>query len=177
MKNLILICLVSFSFYGCETTNNNNANQLYSSVWVPIYEQPNQTTTISYTTPDTAVNAGKIYVYGNYVLQNEMYKGFHIIDHSNPTNPIKIGFLKVNNATEIAIKNNVLYTNSLTDMLAINITNITQPTLIGKIPNAFPLIDQEYPPFSGVRFQCVDKSKGFVVRWEERSNITALCTR
>jgi hypothetical protein len=62
--------------------------------------------------------------------------------------------------------------------VVINLSNIMAPVVVKRVPNAFPLIDQDYPPLSGgVYFECVDKSKGVVVRWELKQNMPALCRR
>lgn len=177
MKNIIFGILSIISITSCEiNSGGNDTNRIYSQVWVPVYAQLSEASDIVYQAPKPTVNAGKIYVYNQYVLQNEQYEGFHIIDHSNPSNPVKIGFLKVPTSTEIAIKNNFLYTNNLSDMVVISINNINQPTVVKRIPNAFPVIDQTYPPVDGY-FQCTDPTKGTVVRWEMKQNQTATCRR
>jgi hypothetical protein len=163
---------------SCEPFNTNNNNNIYGEVWVPVYASTVEVGNISIGAAIPTVTAGKIYLYNNYIIQNEQYKGFHIIDNSNPANPVKVAFLNVPFSTEISIKNNYLYTNSVSDLVVINISNIMAPVVTKRVTNAFPLIDQEYPPLSGgTYFQCVDKSKGTVVRWELKQNLTAKCRR
>jgi hypothetical protein len=180
MRKMYLFTLISLCIISCERTDhfNHDPDEIRSQVWVPVYMPLNNNVTeVTIQDKQPTENAGKIYAYRNYILQNEQYKGFHIIDNSNPGDPQKVGFLKVPFSTEIAIKNNYLYTNSVSDLLVININNVMQPTLIKKIPNTFPLTNQEHPPISGVYFECVDKSKGIVVNWELKTNMKATCRR
>ena len=50
---------------------------------------------ISSQSPQELVNLGKIYVKDNYIFINELKKGLHIIDNSNPQQPQNIAFLKI----------------------------------------------------------------------------------
>ncbi len=178
-KIMFALAVTAIIFNSCEGINTNDNDTIRSEVWVPIYAQPSEmnNTAITFTTVQPTVDAGKIYIYGQYVIQNEQYKGFHIIDQSNPSNPIKVGFLNVPYSTEISIKNNHIYTNSNSDLVVINIANIMQPTVVQRVPNAFPIIEQKHPPLSNVYFECVDAAKGIVVRWERRTNMKVNCRR
>ncbi len=176
MKKIVTIFLCTLVLYSCNRNNGTNSITRYSA-WVPIYAKLTEIGIVSYTTPIATQTAGKIYLYNNYIFQNEQYKGFHIIDNTNPANPVKIGFLSVPFSTEISIKNNYLYTNSVSDLVVINIANITTPVISKRIANAFPLINQEYPPVTGTYFECVDANKGIVVRWELKQNVIANCKR
>ncbi|MDO3694584.1 hypothetical protein QVZ41_06960 [Wenyingzhuangia sp. chi5] len=65
------------------------------------------------------VESGKIYIKDDYIFVNEKNEGFHIYDNSNPSNPIKVRFLKVPGATDIAIRGNVFYLNQATDLVTL----------------------------------------------------------
>ncbi len=81
---------------------------------------------------------GKIYVKGNYLFINEIKKGIHIIDNSDPANPKNLSFLKILGNADMAVKGNMLYADSYTDFLVFDLTNPTDPKLIRRIENAFP---------------------------------------
>ena len=83
--------------------------------------------------------AGKIYVYGSYLFVNERYEGVHIIDNTNPTNPQKIGFIAVPGCLDMAVKSNVLYVDNAVDLVAVNITSPSLPTVTKRIQNMFPI--------------------------------------
>jgi hypothetical protein len=175
MKYILLCSLSVLLLAGCERFSNRNS--FSSSGWVPVYSTPSELSDIGMKPAKATLNSGKIYTYGNYIFQNEQYEGFHIIDNSNPSNPVKTGFFKIPYSTEISIRNNHLYTNSVSDLLVFNISNMANPVLVKKIPNAFPLIDQLYPPVTDGYFECPDLTKGIIVKWDFKNNITAKCRR
>ena len=89
--------------------------------------------------PQTIVNSGKIYVKDDFLFINEKNQGFHIFNNSNPANPTNIGFLKVLGSSDLAIKNDIIYVNNATDLIAIQ-PNMESNTIeiTKRIPNTFP---------------------------------------
>lgn len=81
---------------------------------------------------------GKIYVKGNYLFINEIKKGIHIIDNSDPANPKNLSFLSILGNADMAVKDNMLYADSYTDFLVFDLSNPTDPKLLKRIENAFP---------------------------------------
>ncbi|MEX0856573.1 MAG: hypothetical protein WD016_00395 [Balneolaceae bacterium] len=107
---------------------------------------------------------GKIYFYDSYLFVNEINKGVHIIDNSNPAAPTNIGFINIPANKDIAVKGDLLYADSHTDFLVFNIEDIQNPELINRIENVFETsanIQRGFP------FQEIDASKGIVVDWKE----------
>ena len=110
-------------------------------------------------------NPGKIYFKDGYLFINEELKGIHIIDNRNPENPQNIGFLEIPGNVDIAVKNNILYADSYVDMVAIDISNTTNPVEVNRVKDIFPYttpppIDENY------RVAQVDEEKGVVIDWE-----------
>ena len=68
-------------------------------------------------------NPGKIYVKDNYLFINEVKKGIHVIDNSNPSFPKAISFIQILGNVDIAVKGNILYADSYTDFVAFDISN------------------------------------------------------
>ncbi|HYC29855.1 MAG TPA: hypothetical protein VEB42_13575, partial [Chitinophagaceae bacterium] len=62
---------------------------------------------------------GKLYIKGQYIFLNEIDKGVHIIDNSNPANPRNIAFIDIPGNVDIAVKGNTLYADLYTDLVAI----------------------------------------------------------
>jgi LVIVD repeat len=145
--------------------------------YAPVYASANTIETIDIQTAKATASAGKIYAYGNYAFQVDQYQGIHIIADAQSAQAHKIAFLKVPLSTEIAIKNDYLYTNNLNDLVVFNINNPAQPQLVHRLKDAFPAISQDYPPFSNVYFECPDPSKGIVIRWEEKEIKNPECRR
>ena len=59
--------------------------------FVPVYAKPDMPTTLASEDATTPTKkAGKIYAYRNYVFQNELNEGIHIIDNADPAQPLKV---------------------------------------------------------------------------------------
>ena len=173
-SSLFILTLVLGSCINDVKNQNSNANRLS---FVPIYAQPTEIESVALQGPTATTSAGKIYAYGNYIFQNDQYKGYHIINNTIPANAQKVAFLKVPFSTEIAIKGGHLYCNNVSDLLVFDISNPVAPNLVKRVKNAFPIIEQNYPPVSNVFFECVDKTKGLVVGWEQKTIPTPACKR
>ncbi len=66
---------------------------------------------------------GKIYVKDNYLFINEVKKGIHIIDNTNPSSPKPISFIQILGNIDIVVKDNIMYADSYTDFVALDISN------------------------------------------------------
>lgn len=147
---------------SCEKTiNEENLTEGYK----PIYMDYNGIHQISSIRPVNMVNTGKIYLYQNCVFVNERGRGVHVIDNSNPQNPRNIKFINIPGNYDISIKNNILYADNTTDLVAINISNLDSVYVTKRIPNVYQSYSQMFPEFVNGYFECVDTTKGFVVGW------------
>ena len=86
----------------------------------------------------TLSTPGKIYSYGDYVLINELYKGIHIIDNTNPAAPKNIAFLNIPGNVDMAIRDNILFADAGPDLLALDITDPNNVVLKNHTFNLFP---------------------------------------
>jgi hypothetical protein len=175
MKIVKLIPFFCIILTACkrQQTVDTGSQQAYA----PVYAKLADLSAIATVTPQPTAKAGKIYAYGNYIFQNDLNTGIHIIDNSTQGSPQKVAFLKIPFSTEIAIKGNYLYTNSVSDLLVFNLASPQQPQLVNRVSNAFPIINQNYPPYSNVYFECPDSQKGIVVDWELKQIINPACKR
>ncbi len=158
---IIIVSLVSCS-PGTVSLPKPTAN---TQTWVPIYVSPETARKVTYTTPRPIVNSGKIYTIGNYLLQVEKDSGIHIINYSNRTSPQKTGFIRSLYCSEMSVKGQYLYLNNLDDLVVLNIADITNPVEVNRVPHAFPVNLNDYPPARNTFFECPDHSKGDIVGW------------
>jgi hypothetical protein len=86
------------------------------------------------------VEAAKIYYKDNYIYISERFKGVHIIDNSNPANPVNKRFISIPGCVDMAIKNNVLYVDNAIDLVSINLLAAESGDLklLKRIENVFP---------------------------------------
>src|SRR5688500_18518831 len=57
----------------------------------------------------TVNNPGKIYVYGKYLLVNEINEGIHVFNNERPSNPKPVAFIQIMGNSDMAIKDARLY--------------------------------------------------------------------
>jgi hypothetical protein len=175
LKQLLTPLLLLYLF-SCTPDNARPVDALMNA-YIPVYASTTDVTQISVEAPKPTTEAGKIYAYGNYIFQNDLNTGIHIIDNSDNLKPKKVSFLKLPLSTEIAVKGNYLYANNFRDIVVFDISNPAQPRLVKRVSNVFPPANQQYPPFSNVYFECPDASKGVIVRWEMKTIKTPKCRR
>ncbi|MBL7973450.1 MAG: hypothetical protein JNJ85_00965 [Candidatus Kapabacteria bacterium] len=144
-KNLFLyvrVVVIPLIFIQCNDYSLPPRSPSYSS-YQPILTDRTSLDKIAFTKPEKVINAGKVYVYNNYVLLNEVDKGFHIIDNTDPVIPVNIGFLSVIASHDAVIRQNVLYCDNATDLISIDVTDFAKPKVVGRIKNVFP---EQTPP-------------------------------
>lgn len=145
-----------------------------AEAYVPVYS-PESITAITSMTPQPIVHSGKIYVWNNLLFQVELYKGIHVINYADRSNPIKLGFIKVRGCSELAVKGTQLITNNLKDLVTIDISDPKAVKEVARMKDAFPQfyaqqLDYQMPPQPGW-FICPDYSKGDVTGWKVEKNV------
>jgi hypothetical protein len=83
-------------------------------------------------------NTGKLVLYGHYIFLNELNKGVHIIDNSNPVSPKNIAFINIPGNIDLALKNNMLYADIYTDMVTIDVSDPHNAVLKKVTSHVFP---------------------------------------
>lgn len=114
---------------------------------------------------------GKIYVKDSYIYINELHKGIHVLDNTNPSSPQRIAFIPVPGSVDMAIKGTTLYADSYVDLVAIDIADPTNAVEVARIEDAFPYLTP-WPWTTedfvwGSHVESPDASLGVVVGWEE----------
>lgn len=161
IKNIIALLILFMAFNSCmdEYTEIFTANS-------PVYMSYDELRdAVKITTARDLENPGKIYFKDGYLFINEELKGIHIIDNRDPENPQNTGFIEIPGNVDIAIKNNILYADSYIDLVAIDISNKTDPLEVNRIEDIFPYTTP--PPINeDYRVAQVDEEKGVVIDWE-----------
>jgi hypothetical protein len=120
---------------------------------------------------------GKIYEYGQYLFVNEIAKGIHVYDNTDPSNPAPVAFIRIPGNTEMAIRDSILYANHLGNIAAIRLKDIQTIEEVASLPlqNSSGGV---LPP-KGYYFECIDPEKGMVTNWvsTERSNMDCYALR
>ena len=89
---------------------------------------------------------GKIWVYNNYILLVEQYKGIHIIDNSNPNSPQAINFINILGCTELAARDGIIYANNAVDLIGIKLNeSFSSLNIVSRNRNVLPIISSPEP--------------------------------
>jgi len=62
---------------------------------------------------------GKIWVYNQFIFVIEQYKGVHVIDNTDPANPMNVAFIQIDGCTDVAVKTGLIYANNAVDLIGI----------------------------------------------------------
>lgn len=120
------------------------------TMYEPVYATRAQLADIQIQNPKQTAKNAKIYLKDQYIFVNDNRDGFHIVDNSDPSNPKKLKYLKALGCTDVAIRNNVLYVNQATDLVALKInTSTNEVQVLKRIENVFPAI-QSPDGFDGI---------------------------
>ena len=159
--------------YSCHRNYDDEGEM---PAYVPVYMSAIDKNDLSISTARLTERSGKIYAFGNYIFQNDVNKGIHIIDNTDRLHPQKIAFLNIPYNTEFAVKGNYIYANNGTDLVVVDIRDVMHPAVVKRLADAFPYVNQKYPPQPGY-FVCPDPKKGVVVDWVLQTVKSATCKR
>ncbi|MDD2277905.1 MAG: hypothetical protein PHD06_09650 [Bacteroidales bacterium] len=166
MKSLVKATIL-FLFVAVATTRctDKTVMRITYDANVPIYMSfEDFRTSFKKSETEEISQPGKMYFKDGYLFINEVGKGIHVINNTDPSNPQKIAFYEIMGNVDMAIRNNILFADSYIDLLAIDITDVNNPVEINRIENVFP----EIVPEGDIWFPyaMVDRSKGVIVGWE-----------
>ena len=142
----------------------------------PLYTMDNWEE-ISITGPQDIQQLGKLYHKAPYIYATDRGRGIHIIDNSNPEEPVKIAFLQIAGNSDLAIKGNTLFANNVRDLVAIDISNLDSVRVLSRQQEAFKIVGATFPENYSGYFECVDSELGEVVGWYETTLIKPQCWR
>ena len=135
-----LLIALPICFSACV---KDDCKQKYTyTYYVPIYStKPEARANVKSNTPRKLENPGKIYIRDKYIFLNEVDRGIHILDNSNPQNPRNVAFINIPGNRDLAVKGNILYADMYSDLMAIDISNPLEVKLKNHIENVFPFGD------------------------------------
>jgi hypothetical protein len=120
MKKYLLI--LSVAFLALQSSSDGDWAPPYYEYYPVFMNRSNLDKSVSYIDEGQALqNTGKIYYKYPYLYVNERYKGVHVIDNSNPANPVNRGFIAVPGCLDMAVKDNIMYLDNSVDLVSFNL--------------------------------------------------------
>ena len=137
MKKLfIIIACLPILFASC--TKDNATISLTFKKGTAVYADIEEIRTVELvSTPRMIENAGKLFIGENYILIGENGKGIHVLDNTDPSNPINIGFLQLPFTKEFFVDNDMIYAESQYDFIKIDLSDINNPVMVDRVEYAF----------------------------------------
>ncbi len=178
MKKLFPILVLLILIGGCLEEPAVNAGDIPEEVegMRPIYFEGDEWKSFSVSGPEPVKQLGKIYYKDQHIFVIERNKGIHIIDNTNPENPIHLKFINLKSCNDVAIKGNILYADNYTDLLSIDITDFDNIQLVNRLPDLYPKA-LTYPDNFNGYFECYDPTKGEIAGWELATLTRPACRR
>ena len=164
MHKINLFFLSVILLVGCTRVENKQV-----VTWVPVYISASEYSQISSQPPIAISNGGKIALVNNKLFMVEQGQGIHVVNYTNPAQPVKERFIKVPGCYEVSAKNGYLIANNGPDLVSLNISNPDTVMVAYRLANVFKSLQEanSVPPnaVSGDYFECVDVSKGIISKW------------
>lgn len=130
-----VLLLIPIFFAGCL---KDKITKTYTLMY-PVYAEESEVLGSMNSQPKQTIKSpGKLFIYGQYIFLNEVDKGVHIIDNSNPAKPKPVSFLKIPGNLDIAVKGSILYADFYNDLLAIDISDPLKTSVKKIVENVFP---------------------------------------
>lgn len=119
---IFTLALCALFFQGCFKDTYRETFKIFT----PIYKTLTEVRAEMKSGPAQPLqNPGKLNLFGSYIFLNEVGKGIHVIDNSNPASPRNISFINIPANVDLAIKGSYLYADSYSDIVVLD---ISQPT-------------------------------------------------
>lgn len=137
-KNVLIVLAIILvaGFGSCIKDSTTRSYVLYK----PVYKEKTEvySTIVGSKAAKNIEVPGKLYVYDNYLFINELNKGIHVIDNSNPAAPVNKAFIEIPGNLDIAVKGNTLYADLYSDLLSFDISDPSNAKLLKTESNVFP---------------------------------------
>lgn len=157
---LPLLFLVAIAFNGC--VQDKCEQTVTYLTYEPVYKSFEEIRAgVKSEAPRAVKNPSKIYFKDSFILMSELNEGIHVIDNNDPRNPNPIAFIAIPGTRDIAARGNVLYADSYTDMVALDISNLQNVSILGRQENVFP-----YGSWHNGLW--ADPDRGIAIDWVEK---------
>jgi len=177
--SLIYLFLISLLFSGCNLFKDeviDDSDLVDVTYFVPVYETTSQLAQkVSVDPPKDYAQAGKIVTYQQYIFINKPLEGIHVVDNSDPANPLNLHFISIPGSLDMSIIDNHLYSDMFSALVVFDISTITQPELIEEFTveevfyyNPYVTLETTINTIDSreyTRYDPIDSSLGIVTAW------------
>ena len=138
MKKLLLFLTILVLFGSLSSCRDKCKETRLVVLQIPIYHPFSEIRAGVDVAPAREIqDPGKVFVQGNYLFINEIKQVVNVINKSDPANPKFISFIKIPGNGDIVVRDNILYADSYTDIVAIDIRDPAQAREVGRVHDVF----------------------------------------
>jgi Uncharacterized conserved protein len=164
-----LFLLMSLNILFLVSCSNDNSDDQYADYIVArplVMTKAEFATSVTIIAPKPIEESGKVYAYGDYIFINDKYRGIHVINNSNPEQPVKVGFINIPGNIDISIKNDYLFADSMMDLVVLDISDINNIQQVNRLEDV--LYNNVFFPMEADLFEYedYDYDTEIVVGWE-----------
>ncbi len=141
----------------------------------PIYMNKSAFTKVESVSAKPFSKVGKIFKLENRIYITDIGSGVHVINNTNPSNPTKEAFISIFGNSDVAVKNNTMYADNASNLLAIDISQVDNVSISKVIENVYEGLN--VPKNYWGYFECVDNEKGYVAAWVDSDLHNPNCQR
>jgi hypothetical protein len=117
---VIILILLSLFYSSCSYECDKIRYTYYDQIQVDLDSIRNS---VDLQNPKGIEEPGGLYYKDGFVYINERGQGIHIIDNTNPINPVPVSFIQIPGNYGLAARQNSLYADSYTDLLVFDISD------------------------------------------------------
>ena len=171
---LLILTGFMFSFSSCLKDSCDGSTTFIR--YNPIYKTVDEIRQDIQILPARSLkNPGKIYYYKDHIIVNELREGLHIIDNTDPANPLNVSFVQIPGNVDMAVKGDMMYVDNYIDLLTIDISDPRNPVVQNRTNDVFSSISlhQELGHLvyyeqteETVEIECSDPRWGNVSFWD-----------
>ena len=112
------------------------------------------------------IKPGKIWVYNQFIFVIEQYKGIHILDNTDASDPENIGFIQIDGCTDVAVKEDIIYANNAVDLIGVKAAaDYKAISVVSRNRNILPALESPEDWYSH-DFEKHRPANTIIVRWE-----------
>lgn len=138
---LLVTSFLCLTFFGGCRKGNNGQPYRYQIVTPVLMEKSEYFQSINGNASEPINNGGRIYMTDKYIFVNEVDKGIHIIDNTNPVLPHQVAFLNIPGNQGMVVKGNTLLADMYGNLLSIDITDLKNAKVSNMISRFFTARD------------------------------------
>ncbi len=174
-KSLLLLSSILVLFSSCLTDPHDEIETVMG--YAPLYWNPELGSNVS-EAPRTYDELTNFVVYKNLILMVEFGDGIHVVDNSNPSNPVDLTFLNVLGTVGLVVKDDFVIIATSNQLISINITDLNNATISSITTTSQEEVSITILPPDDLRdFECIDPSKGILTGWERKLLTNPKCWR